>query len=190
MAFECILLHRIVILTHWTFIQTSSTVSSSKRSLKTFFLTLTQRRPIMAEAKILIIDLGSQYTLVIERTLRELGYRSAVLSPGKAKDWIADSKPKCIILSGGSDSIYDDNAPQPPAEILSLGIPILGICYGMHWLVTAFNGVIQSETQKREYGKTAVNYFSDSPLLLGILGEHTAWASHGDSVKKLPPPTS
>jgi GMP synthase (glutamine-hydrolysing) len=78
--------------------------------------------------QILIIDLGSQYALVIGRTLRELGYRSAVLSPKRAEEWLSQNTPKCVILSGGDKSVYEEGAPKIPEAVFSLGVPVLGIC--------------------------------------------------------------
>ena len=84
--------------------------------------------------QILIIDLGSQYTQVIRRSLRFVGFNSIILPPNEIMDWLKENKPKGIILSGSDQSVYNENSINPPIEILSLGIPILGICYGMQWL--------------------------------------------------------
>ena len=89
---------------------------------------------------VVIIELGSQYTLLIERTVRELGVRSVVLDPSRAAEWFKKNPVKAVILSGGASSVYDENAPQPPEEVLSLrredgrSVALLGICYGMQWL--------------------------------------------------------
>ena len=87
-----------------------------------------------SKIQILIIDLGSQYTQIIRRSLRYLGFHSIILPPAESLDWIAEHKIKGIILSGGSASVYKKNAPAIPEKILNLNIPILGICFGMQWL--------------------------------------------------------
>ncbi len=141
----------------------------------------------MEGVKILVIDLGSQYTLIIGRTLRELGFRSAILPPSRAKSWLKNNKPKAIILSGGSASIYEQGSPEPPQEILSLGIPILGICYGMQWLIDKLGGEIGKGREKKEYGKTEIVYCnSPSKLFKGVRGRKIVWASHGDSADVIP----
>ncbi len=136
--------------------------------------------------QILVIDLGSQYTLVIGRTLRELGYRSAVLSPGKAEGWLKGNKPKAVILSGGSAGVYEENSPQPPKNILKLGVPILGVCYGMQWIAHNTGGLVVLHNERREYGETAVICDTKDALFSGIKKKNTVWASHGDSVEKMP----
>ena len=95
-----------------------------------------------------IIELGSQYTLLIERTLRELGVRSVILDPKRARSWLVKHPLKVVILSGGAASVYDNDAPQPPEEIFALRredgerVPILGICYGMQWLAHHLGGEV------------------------------------------------
>lgn len=140
-----------------------------------------------------IIELGSQYTLLIERTLRELGVRSVILDPKRATGYFKKNPLKAVILSGGASSVYDNNAPQPPAEILSLrredGQPIalLGICYGMQWLVHHLGGEVKAILGNREYGEASINlcsipegFFSNTPQ------GQKVWMSHGDSVISLP----
>ena len=140
-----------------------------------------------------IIELGSQYTLLIERTLRELGVRSVILDPKRAKSWLEKHPLKAVILSGGAASVYDDDAPQPPKEVLSLrredGKPIalLGICYGMQWLTHQLGGEVKAIDGNREYGDATIrlsgsadSFFADTP------NSQRAWMSHGDSVTTLP----
>lgn len=140
----------------------------------------------MKPVQILIIDLGSQYTLVIGRTLRELGFRSAILSPGKAESWLENDKPKAIILSGGSASVYGENPPQPPKNIFGAGASILGICYGMQWLAHVQNGSVVPHQENKEYGKTIVRFDGEDKLFSGAKKQSVVWASHGDSVEKVP----
>lgn len=140
----------------------------------------------MKTIQILIIDLGSQYTLVIARTLRELGIRSIVLNPKKAAGWLEDNRPRGIILSGGSASVYEDGSPSPPEEIINMGLPILGICYGMQWLAQKLGGSVAADRAAKEYGATEVLFDNTDPLLKNIESRSTVWASHGDSVERLP----
>jgi len=145
----------------------------------------------MSEIKIqiLIVDLGSQYTEVIRRSLRYLGFHSVVKKSEESLAWIKENNPKGIILSGGSASVYDSDAPKIPAEILGLGIPILGICFGMQWLAYVHNhGSIQHVTEGKSYGPVEVNFLrgKGSKLFLGLREKIKAWSSHGDSVARVP----
>ena len=140
----------------------------------------------MKQIQILVIDMGSQYALVIGRALRELGFRSAVLSPGKAQSWLRGNMPKAIILSGGSASVYEENPPQPPKNILKLNIPILGICYGMQWISHKTGGRVVAHHERKEYGETVVKFDVKDLLFKGIKSKNIVWASHGDSVEKAP----
>ena len=141
-----------------------------------------------------IIELGSQYTLLIERTLRELGVRSVVLDPKRTANWLKKNPLKAVILSGGASSVYDNDAPTPPLEVLALRreddqpITLLGICYGMQWLAHHLGGEVKAMPGNREYGEALVNlcgtpdgFFSDTPQ------SQKVWMSHGDSVTSLPP---
>ncbi len=139
----------------------------------------------MAE-KVLVVDLGSQYSSVIVRTLRELGVQSALLAPKEAAVWLKDNRPQGVILSGGSASVYEQSAPEPPEEILKLKVPILGICYGFQWLVRAMGGVIGAKRAYREYGATEAILDPVDPLFSGLERETIVWASHGDSIQVLP----
>lgn len=139
--------------------------------------------------QILIIDLGSQYTEIIRRSLRYLGFHSIILPPEKSLEWTNNNRPKSIILSGGSASVYDKNSPQIPRELLALDIPILGICYGMQWLAYIHDNksVVNQEVGKSygpvevEFTKTKQDLFVDLPNKIKV------WASHGDSVQYTPP---
>src|SRR5205814_4112454 len=105
----------------------------------------------MAE-QIIILDFGSQYTQVIARRIRECNVYSLILSYKTAATEIARLAPKGIILSGGPASVYARNAPRPDPGIFRLGIPILGICYGLQILAEYLGGKVEPG-QKREYGK-------------------------------------
>ncbi len=140
----------------------------------------------MKGIQILIIDLGSQYTLVIGRTLRELGIRLVILPPLKAEVWLKENMPKGIILSGGSASVYQQGAPSPPTEILKRGIPILGICYGMQWLAQKLGGSVVASRGKKEYGQSLVVFDMKEELFSCLNRQSVVWASHGDSVEVVP----
>lgn len=142
----------------------------------------------MSLPHIAIIELGSQYTLLIERSLRELGYRSIIMEPKRALKWLQANPVNLIILSGGFASVYDKGAPQPPEEVLTMKRPdgkpivILGICYGMQWLAQKLGGKVESTHAHREYGPTKVYTSVGHWLFDGMPGEQDAWASHGDTV--------
>lgn len=144
------------------------------------------------KTQILILDLGSQYTQIIRRSLRYLGFHSVILPPGDSLKWVENNKPKAIILSGGSASVYEENAPKIPEEILRLGIPVLGICYGMQWLayITDKNAVHKAESGK-SYGPVEIIFKQNadknaSKIFEKLKGKINAWSSHGDSVKHAP----
>ena len=139
-----------------------------------------------APHQLLIIDLGSQYSSVIERSVRECGVRAALLSPEKAHQWLQHHTPQGIILSGGSASVYEKGAPLPPKIILKSGIPILGICYGLQWLTTAYGGRVVAHHGKKEYGKAEITILRRDQLFTGIPLRNIVWMSHGDSIGKTP----
>ncbi|MEK7071582.1 MAG: glutamine-hydrolyzing GMP synthase [Patescibacteria group bacterium] len=141
---------------------------------------------IKPRVQILIIDLGSQYTQIIRRSLRYLGFHSVIFPPEESLEWTKKNKPKSIILSGGSASVYDSNAPKIPEEILSLGVPILGICYGMQWLAYGHDkNSIQATKAGKSYGPVEVS-LGQSKLFENLKDKINAWSSHGDSVKYAP----
>ena len=143
----------------------------------------------MEKVQILIIDLGSQYTEIIRRSLRYLGFRSIILPPEKILEYIKNNSPKGIILSGGSASVYDADAPKIPEEILSLNIPILGICFGMQWLAYVNdNTTIQAVKEGKSYGPVLVSFDKNNTSVLfeNLKNNINAWSSHGDSVGSVP----
>ena len=138
-------------------------------------------------AQIIIIDLGSQYTSVIARELLKLGFKSLILKPSAVVEYLLQSKPKGIILSGGASSVYDTDAPVIPEEIFKLGCPILGICFGMQYLAyhsdkSLVTGV---ENSRKEYGPIEVT-LSPCILFAGLKDKLRVWASHGDIVNSAP----
>jgi len=138
--------------------------------------------------KILILDFGSQFTQLIARRIRELGVYSEILPANAPISEIRSHKAAGVILSGGPHSVFDKGSPQGDLAILELGVPILGICYGMQWLGHALNGKVEPATT-REYGFTRVHVTkANSPLLKGLnTSDINTWMSHGDEVRQLPP---
>jgi GMP synthase (glutamine-hydrolysing) len=138
------------------------------------------------ENKILILDFGSQFTQLIARRIREVRVYCEIQPPTVSTDWIREWAPRGIILSGGPSSVYDDDVPTVDAEILDLGIPILGICYGMQLLASMHNAKVLPG--KREYGRAELRVTDADDLFHGFeTGEAiTVWASHGDHVDEAP----
>jgi GMP synthase (glutamine-hydrolysing) len=135
---------------------------------------------------ILVLDFGSQYTQLIARRLRELSVFSEILPPATPAEEIARRKPVGLILSGGPRSVSDPGAPQTDPALLSLGIPTLGICYGMQLMTKALGGDVTSAPH-REYGHAAVTLSSTGTLFGGLPAGIKVWASHGDLVAAAPP---
>jgi len=133
---------------------------------------------------ILVLDFGSQYTRLIVRRLRERGYR-AVLLPHDVPRAEALSYPiGGIILSGGPSSVYEKGAPQMPDWVLSLGVPVLGICYGLQLIAHTLGGEVM-KAPTREYGRAALRV-SDDVLWDGLPRKFDVWMSHGDRVERIP----
>ncbi len=144
----------------------------------------------MNNIQILIIDYGSQYTLIIGRILRELGVRSIILPPKKVDKWLASNTPKAIILSGSNYSVHNEDAPDLPSS-LDISVKenkylILGICYGMQLLAYKMGGEVERPLSNREYGPAEVTLDTKHPLFKGIPEKTEVWASHGDTVVSLP----
>src|ERR1700730_15555350 len=136
-------------------------------------------------SKILILDFGSQYTQVIARRVRELQVYSEVVPFNISAAQIKKLSPNGIILSGGPASVYDKGAPQIDPQIFSLGIPVLGICYGLMQMAHHLGGKVVF-TGRREYGAGMLNITNGSPLFDGLGNQLDVWNSHGDEVTALP----
>lgn len=134
---------------------------------------------------IAIIDFGSQYTQLIARRIRELGVFSRIFPPSVSAEDLQQEQPAGIVFSGGPASIDDLDAPHPDQGILELDIPILGICYGMHWLTHYEGGSVHHST-RREYGKAILSLERESPLLPATADQTQVWMSHGDHVEEPP----
>lgn len=135
--------------------------------------------------KILILDFGSQYTQLIARRIRESKVYSEIHPYYYSIEKIIEEKPNGIILSGGPQSVYDEGAPNISEKIFSLGIPILGLCYGLQIIAQHYNGKVEP-AEHREYGKALINIIKNDPLLDSIKNNSVVWMSHGDYLTKLP----
>jgi GMP synthase (glutamine-hydrolysing) len=140
----------------------------------------------MQHAAIVIVDFGSQYTQLIARRIREAGVLSQVVYPDADLEHIKAMNPKGIILSGGPLSAYGDDALHLAEQVLTLNIPILGICYGMQIIAHELGGEVVAGTQA-EYGRTMINIDQQCKLFANIdASEITVWMSHGDCLSKIP----
>ena len=134
---------------------------------------------------ILIIDFGSQYNQLIARRVREYSIYCQIEPPTLDFDYIKALNPEGIILSGGPSSIYDQDSPGIDNRIFEMNIPVLGICYGMQYMVDALGGSIQ-QAEKREYGFAELNIKQEGEIFKGIEKKTDCWMSHGDSMEKAP----
>jgi GMP synthase (glutamine-hydrolysing) len=138
-----------------------------------------------AHSKILLLDFGSQYTQVIARRIRECQVYSEIVRFNIPADEVAELAPKGIVLSGGPASVYDEKAPQLDPKIFSLGIPVLGICYGMQLMAHHLGGQVEF-SNRREYGAGILHIANGSRLFDGVGPQIDIWCSHGDKVTALP----
>ncbi|MBE9034678.1 glutamine-hydrolyzing GMP synthase [aff. Roholtiella sp. LEGE 12411] len=135
---------------------------------------------------VVILDFGSQYSELIARRIRETQVYSEVLSYRTTAAHLRQLNPKGIIFSGGPSSVYSENAPHCDPEIWNLGIPILGVCYGMQLMVSQLGGEV-AKAERGEYGKASLYIDDPTDLLTNVEDGTTMWMSHGDSVTQMPP---
>jgi len=152
----------------------------------------TQSQPAIREIRELahdevvpVLDFGSQYVQLIARRVREAGVFSLLVRPDISVAELAAMKPKGLILSGGPASVYEAGAPRCDPKLFDLGVPVLGICYGMQ-IGAQLLGAQVKAAAAREYGRTQLTIIDADRLLPGIPGATTVWMSHGDQVKDLP----
>src|SRR4029077_5578895 len=145
------------------------------------------KRPKSELGGVVVIDFGGQYTQLIARRVREQQVFSAVMPCTSKVSDILKFEPAGVILSGGPSSAYDADAPTCDPAVLSMGIPVLGICYGMHWITKTMGGKVVPAT-RREYGSAMLNVAADreSHLFAGLPKAVRIWNSHGDHVVGLP----
>ena len=136
--------------------------------------------------RILIVDFGSQVTQLIARRVRESGVYCEIVPFNSAEKAFGEINPKAVILSGGPNSVADIDTPRAPENILSSGLPILGICYGQQTLCAQLGGSVE-QSDEREFGRAMLEVKAGSPLFEGIdADEFQVWMSHGDRVNNLP----
>lgn len=140
----------------------------------------------MDTSTIVILDFGSQYTQLIARRIREFNVFSVVLPCTASLEEIRALKPLGLILSGGPSSVYDADAPAADPKMLEMGVPILGICYGLQFIVHHMGGRV-SPSDKREYGHAVVSVVAETALFKDLPKSLAVWMSHGDKTEKLPP---
>jgi len=135
--------------------------------------------------KILILDFGSQVTQLIARRVREQRVYSEIHPYNMPLQKIREFAPRGIILSGGPSSVYDKDAPLSDPGVFSLGIPVLGICYGMQLMTWQLGGKVE-RSEKREYGRASMALDDVSDLFAGFAGNTEVWMSHGDRIEEMP----
>ena len=134
---------------------------------------------------VLILDFGGQYTQLIARRVRELGVYSEILPFNSSAESIRHRNPKGIILSGGPSSVYETGAPHPDPDVLHLGVPVLGICYGVQLMAHFLGGEVRP-SNRREYGQAEIEIQDKGKLLGGLSSPLKVWMSHGDNVSRPP----
>ena len=141
----------------------------------------------METQSIVVLDFGAQYSQLIARRIREQNVFSVVLPCTASLDEIKSYSPVGIVLSGGPSSVYDADAPPADERVLHLGVPVLGICYGLQFMVYKLGGKVRA-ANKREYGHAQVELLNPTaPLFKGLRGPLPVWMSHGDEAMELPP---
>ena len=140
----------------------------------------------METPSIVVLDFGAQYSQLIARRVREQNVFSVVLPCNTKVENIKEHNPIGIILSGGPSSVYDKDAPGADLRVFDLGLPVLGICYGLQFMVHHLGGKVK-EAKHREYGHAQVEIVSESGLLGGLPRSLEVWMSHGDEAEQLPP---
>lgn len=135
--------------------------------------------------RIVILDFGSQYTQIIARKVREVGVYAEIHPFSITRESLEALSPKGIILSGGPSSVYDDGAPIPSFDVFGLGIPVLGICYGLQLLAYQLGGAVD-KAARREYGRAMLQVDDTSDLFKGMPSTTQVWMSHGDHLTRIP----
>ncbi|HYQ90427.1 MAG TPA: glutamine-hydrolyzing GMP synthase, partial [Candidatus Binatia bacterium] len=139
----------------------------------------------MSHELLLILDYGSQFTQLIARRARELGVYAEIVDPRMKRAEIQRRAPRGIVLSGGPMSVLEEGAVGLDEGVLSLGIPVLGICYGFQLLARDLGGRV-APSQRREYGEATLAVETEGRLLAGVEHLSRVWASHGDVVESMP----
>ncbi|MBN2601050.1 MAG: glutamine-hydrolyzing GMP synthase, partial [Candidatus Marinimicrobia bacterium] len=135
--------------------------------------------------KVWIIDFGSQYTQLIARRVREMSVYSEIVLPDIRPEDVTSNNISALILSGGPSSVYEDKAPDIDPLLFEMGLPVLGICYGLQLMSRHFGAKVHSEN-RREYGRSTIQFRKKSALFQDVEDNTTVWMSHGDHVDSLP----
>jgi GMP synthase (glutamine-hydrolysing) len=143
----------------------------------------------LAADEVVVLDYGGQYSQLIARRVRELGVFSELLPHHAGADEVRRRRPKGLILSGGPASVYAEGAPQLDPELLELGIPVLGICYGMQALVLTAGGRVEG-AEVGEFGRSRLTSRGRAAAARRRPSRQTCWMSHRDTVSSAPPPAS
>jgi len=141
--------------------------------------------PATGHPTIVVLDFGSQFSMLIARRVRELNTYCEMLPYDAPRERIAGQDVRGVILSGGPNSVYEEDAPRAPEWVWDLGVPVLGICYGMQLMAQHLGGVV-APGREREYGPATVVRTKEVPLLDGLPGELDVWMSHGDRIERIP----
>src|SRR5262245_33440635 len=139
-----------------------------------------------AREEVLVLDFGGQYSQLIARRIRECGVFSELLPHDTPLERIRDRRPKGLVLSGGPASVYAEGAPKLRKELLELGIPVMGICYGMQLMCHELGGRVE-QAAAGEFGRTTLTVKKHGTLLAGTPDEQQGWMSHRDTVFEPPP---
>ena len=142
--------------------------------------------PAAATEEVVVLDYGGQYSQLIARRVRECGVFSELLPHHVGAEEVARRRPKGVILSGGPASVYEQGAPVLERELLALGVPVLGICYGMQLLARELGGQVEG-AEVGEFGRSTLTVSEQGRLLAGTPPEQTCWMSHRDTVFSPPP---
>jgi GMP synthase (glutamine-hydrolysing) len=135
---------------------------------------------------VLVLDFGSQFSQLIARRVRELNVYSELLPCDVPIERLREKRPRGLILSGGPDSVYDPGAPHIDPAVFALGVPVLGICYGMQLMAHLLGGRVE-KVPEREYGPSDLEVTAESPIFEGVPRTQRVWMSHGDSILEAPP---
>lgn len=146
----------------------------------------TRSAPAISHETVVVLDFGSQYSMLIARRIRELNTYCKLLPWNSPRERIEGIALKGIILSGGPNSVYDEGAPLAPDWVFDAGVPVLGICYGMQLLAHQLGGRV-GPSLEREYGPASIELLAHTPLFEGLPRQLDVWMSHGDRIEELPP---
>src|SRR5919201_5115479 len=142
--------------------------------------------PPVTTEEVVVLDYGGQYSQLIARRVRELGVYSELLPHHAGVEEVERRAPRGLILSGGPASVYAEEAPALDRRLLALGVPVLGICYGMQLLCRELGGRVEA-AEVREFGRSDLHVREPGRLLAALPAEQTCWMSHRDAVFAAPP---